>query len=260
MIETRILTQLLPQEFLTKNQKRLLMTKEGAIESQYEKETFITAAGKDVIVIGGGDTGTDCIGTSMRHRCKSVTNFELMPQPPGDRATDNPWPQWPRVYGVDYGHAEVQAVFGKDPREYSVMTKEFIGDEDGNLKALVTQDVEITDKGPKAVEGSEREWPADLVVLSMGFVAPEEYIVKELDLDVDQRSNIQAVYGDYRTSVEGVFAGGDCRRGQSLVVWAIHEGRGVADATNEYLQQKRITEESSASTHVGAFANLSSLS
>jgi len=245
-------------EFLTKNQKRLLMTKEGTLESQYEKENFITAW-KNVIVIGGGDTGTDCIGTSMRHRCKSVTNFELMPQPPPERAPDNPWPQWPRVFGVDYGHAEVQAVFGKDPRVYSVMTKEFIGDDEGNVKALVTQDVEITEKGPKAIEGSEREWPADLVVLSMGFVSPEDYIINELSLDVDQRDNIHAIHGDYRTSIEGVFAGGDCRRGQSLVVWAIHEGRGVADATNEYLLQKR-EDESPDPTKNSAFANLSSLS
>jgi len=244
-------------EFLTANQKRLLMTKEGTLESKWEKENFITAAGKDVIVIGGGDTGTDCIGTSMRHRCKSVTNFELMPQPPMSRAPDNPWPQWPRVFGVDYGHAEVQAVFGEDPRVYSVLTKEFIGDGNGNVKGLVTQDVEITDKGPKAIEGTEREWPADLVVLSMGFVSPESYIVEELGLDTDQRSNIQAVYGDFRTNVEGVFAGGDCRRGQSLVVWAINEGRGVADACNEYLQSIRTTDTSIAAGHV---QNLSSLS
>jgi len=103
-------------EFLTKNQKRLLMSVEGNIESQYSD--YVSAAGKDVIVIGGGDTGTDCIGTSMRHRCKSIVNFELMPRPPDGRSGDNPWPEWPRVYGVDYGHAEVQAVFGKDPREY----------------------------------------------------------------------------------------------------------------------------------------------
>jgi NADPH-dependent glutamate synthase beta subunit-like oxidoreductase len=246
------------QEFLTANQKKLLMTKEGTLESQWEKENWITAAGKDVIVIGGGDTGTDCIGTSMRHRCKSVVNFELMPQPPMERASDNPWPQWPRVYGVDYGHAEVMAVYGKDPRVFSVMTKEFIGDEDGNLKGLVTLDVEMTDKGPKAIEGSEREYPADLVVLSMGFVSPEDYIATELDLDLDQRNNIHAVYGDFRTNVEGVFAGGDCRRGQSLVVWAINEGRGTAEACDHYLEQKRI--DDSSSQFQGTFANLSSLS
>lgn len=245
-------------EFLTKNQKRLLMTKEGALESNWEKN-FITAAGKDVIVIGGGDTGTDCIGTSMRMRCKSVTNFELMPQPPMSRAPDNPWPQWPRVFGVDYGHAEVQAVFGRDPRVYSVMTSKFIGDDDGNVKALVTQDVEITPQGPRTIEGTEREWPCDLCILSMGFVSPEDYVVDGLGLDVDQRNNIHASYGDYRTSVEGVFAGGDCRRGQSLVVWAIHEGRGVADATNKYLMDMKDSIRSTPQK-VGAFHNLSSMS
>jgi NADPH-dependent glutamate synthase beta subunit-like oxidoreductase len=150
-------------------------------------------------------------------------------------------------------------VFGNDPREYSVLTKEFLGDENGNLRALVTQDVEITDKGPKAIEGSEREWPTDLCVLSMGFVSPEDYVTEELGLDVDQRNNIHAVYGDYRTSVEGVFAGGDCRRGQSLVVWAIHEGRGLAESCDVYLQQKR-EDETIASQSSGAFANLSSMS
>ena len=247
------------KEFLTANQKKLLLTKEGRLESQWEKENWITAEGKDVIVIGGGDTGTDCIGTSMRHRCKSVTNFELMPQPPMERASDNPWPQWPRVFGIDYGHAEVRAATGNDPRVYSVMTKELVGDDDGNVKGLITQDVEMTSTGPKAIEDSEREWPADLVVLSMGFLSPEAYVTEELGLDVDQRNNIQAVYGDFRTSVEGVFAGGDCRRGQSLVVWAINEGRGTAEACDQYLQQKRFDDVDSSQI-TGAFANLSSLS
>jgi NAD(P)H-dependent glutamate synthase small subunit len=246
-------------EFLTANQKKLLMTKDGTLESQWERDNWINAAGKDVIVIGGGDTGTDCIGTSMRHRCKSVTNFELMPQPPMERAPDNPWPQWPRIFRTDYGHAEVAAATGKDPRVYSVMTKEFIGDEEGNVKALITQDVEMTDKGPKAIEGSEREWPADLVVLSMGFVSPEQYVTEELGLDVDQRNNIHAVYGDFRTNMEGVFAGGDCRRGQSLVVWAINEGRGMAASCDQYLELKRMDDSATAQAQ-SAFANLSSLS
>merc|ERR1711988_1182125 len=143
-------------EFLTKNQKRLLMTAGGELESSWAKpaDKWITAEGKNVIVIGGGDTGTDCIGTSMRHRCKSIVNFELMPEPPVARAENNPWPEWPKVFGVDYGHAEVTAVFGEDPREYSVMTKEFIGDDEGNVKALVTVDVEVTAEGVKAVPGS----------------------------------------------------------------------------------------------------------
>ena len=134
-------------EFLTKNQKRLLMTADGGLESNWGKpgtsDQFVTAEGKDVIVIGGGDTGTDCIGTSMRHRCKSIVNFELMPMPPDERAADNPWPEWPRVFGVDYGHAEVRAVFGEDPRSYSLMTKEFQMDDEGKLKSLTTVDVEV---------------------------------------------------------------------------------------------------------------------
>ena len=139
------------------------------------------------------------------------------------------------------------------------MTKEFLGDDEGNLRALVTQDVEITNKGPKAIEGSEREWKTDLTVLSMGFISPEAYVVEELGLDVDQRNNIHAVYGDFRTSTEGVFAGGDCMRGQSLVVWAINEGRGLAESCNNYLLQKR-EDETAASRTSSAFANLSSMS
>uniref|UniRef100_A0A7S2HN51 Glutamate synthase n=1 Tax=Octactis speculum TaxID=3111310 RepID=A0A7S2HN51_9STRA len=225
-------------EFLTKNQKRLFLTRDGELPSNWAKHKFITAEGKDVIVIGGGDTGTDCIGTSMRHKCKSIVNLELMPRPPDERADSNPWPEWPRVYGVDYGHAEVQAVFGEDPRTYAVLTKEFLKNDEGAVRALVTQDVEIVDGQVKPIEGSEKELPCDLVILSMGFLNPEHKITDALDLDVDQRNNILAEYGDYRTSMEGVFSAGDCRRGQSLVVWAINEGRGVADSVDMYLQSK----------------------
>lgn len=228
-------------EFLTKNQKRLLMTQSGNLESGWDK-SFISAEGKDVIVIGGGDTGTDCIGTSVRHRCKSIVNFELMPRPPDQRALANPWPQWPRVFGMDYGHAEVMAVFGDDPRTYSVLTTKFNG-ESGTVKSLVTQEVKITPTGPQKIPGTEKEWPADLVILAMGFVSPEQAINKQLGLEVDQRNNIHAEYGDYRTNIEGVFAAGDCRRGQSLVVWAINEGRGVADKCHQFLVNKAKQEE-----------------
>jgi glutamate synthase (NADPH/NADH) small chain len=220
-------------EFLTKNQKRLMMTKTGTIESGWD-QSFISAEGKDVVIIGGGDTGTDCIGTSVRHRCRSIVNFELMPRPPDARAPSNPWPQWPRIYGLDYGHAEVLTLFGKDPRQYSVLTTEFRGEE-GQVKSLVTNDVRLTANGPVKIPGTEREWPADLVVISMGFVSPEDTLHKQLQLQLDSRQNIYAEYGDYQTSVKGVFAAGDCRRGQSLVVWAINEGRGVAAKCNEYL-------------------------
>jgi glutamate synthase (NADPH/NADH) small chain len=224
-------------EFLTKNQKRLLMTQDGRLESNWDSQ-FVTAEGKDVIVIGGGDTGTDCIGTSMRHRCRSLVNFELLPRPPDSRAPGNPWPQWPKVFGVDYGHGEVRAVFGKDPRVYSVMTTKFMGDAEGNVTGLQTVNVEVTPEGIKPVPGTEKEWPAQLVVLAMGFVSPEHHISQSLGLQLDQRENIHAPYGEYQTNVEGVFAAGDCRRGQSLVVWAINEGRGVATAVDDFLAVK----------------------
>jgi len=232
-------------EFLTKNQKRLMMTADGNLTSNWAAgdAQFISAEGKDVIVIGGGDTGTDCIGTSMRHRCKSIVNFELMPRPPDARAPGNPWPEWPRVFGVDYGHAEVSAVFGEDPRKYSVMTKEFSMDESGNLTGLTTTEVEVGPDGVKPVPGSEKHWPCDLVILAMGFVSPEQEIIQSLNVDVDQRNNVHAEYGDFRTSAEGVFAAGDCRRGQSLVVWAINEGRGAADAAHAHLLSLGLREE-----------------
>ena len=204
---------------------------------QFAAPGYGSSEGKDVIVIGGGDTGTDCIGTSVRHRCKSVVNFEVMARPPDSRSPNNPWPQWPRVFGRDYGHSEVIAVFGDDPRRYSVLASEFRG-EGGVIKSLITHDVEVTSSGIKKLPGTEKEWNADLVILAMGFVSPEQGMAQTLGLEVDQRNNIHAEYGDYRTSVEGIFAAGDCRRGQSLVVWAINEGRGVADACNTFLVQK----------------------
>ena len=161
-----------------------------------------------------------------------------MPRPPDSRAATNPWPQWPRVFGVDYGHAEVVAVFGQDPRTFGVATVEFRG-ENGQLKSLVTQNIEITPTGPQKIAGTEKEWPCDLVILSMGFVSPDPTISSQLNLELDQRNNIHANYNDYRTSVEGVFAAGDCRRGQSLVVWAINEGRGVADKCHQFLMERQ---------------------
>ncbi len=244
-------------EFLTKNQKRLLLTKEGRIVSNWS-QSFVTAEGKDVIVIGGGDTGTDCIGTSMRHRCRSIVNFELLPQPPDTRAPENPWPQWPKVFGVDYGHGEVRAVFGKDPREYSILTTKFLGDKNGNVEGLETTNVEVTPDGVHPIPGTEKKWPAELVILAMGFVSPEHYITESLGLNLDQRDNIHAPYGDYRTNVEGVFAAGDCRRGQSLVVWAINEGRGVSNAVDNYL--KTLTQhEHQHDFHDQGFASLQAM-
>ena len=225
-------------EFLTANQKRLLMTRDGTLDSAWDKNSFVTAEGRDVIVIGGGDTGTDCIGTSMRHRCKSIVNFELMAQPPESRSPTNPWPEWPKVYGVDYGHDEVRAVFGKDPREYGVITTEFVLNDDKTVKAVRTSDAVLGPKGVQVLPNTEREFPADLVILAMGFVSPEQTIADQLGLDLDKRNNIHAEYGDYHTNLDGVFAAGDCRRGQSLVVWAIHEGRQAAAKCDAFLQKR----------------------
>ncbi len=223
-------------EFLTKNTKSLL-------DSEHKDERYISAKDKNVIVIGGGDTGTDCIGTSLRHGCKSMVNFELLPQPPEQRAEDNPWPQWPRIFRVDYGHEEAAKRDGKDPREYCILSKEFIVDDKGQLAGVKTINVEWNkdDSGRfqmKEIEGTEKTWDAELITLAMGFLGPEQTAVDMMQLEKDARSNIKAEYGSFKTNVEGVFAEGDCRRGQSLVVWAINEGRGAADAINEYLFNK----------------------
>jgi NAD(P)H-dependent glutamate synthase small subunit len=199
----------------------------------------INAKDKNVIVIGGGDTGTDCIGTSLRHGCKSLVNFELLSKPPVQRAEDNPWPQWPRTYRQDYGHEEAQAQFGQDPRQFSILSKEFIDDGQGNVAGVKTVDIDWskpTDKAPfSEVPGSERTWEAELVLLSMGFLGPEQYLAEQLNIQTTERSNFDAEFGSFRTSDAKVFTAGDCRRGQSLIVWAIAEGRGAARAVDEHL-------------------------
>jgi glutamate synthase (NADPH) small chain len=202
--------------------------------------TPITAKGKDVLVLGGGDTGTDCVGTSMRQGCKSLTQLEILAVPPMDRAEDNPWPEWPKVYKMDYGQEEAAAKFGADPRLYLTTVKRFNGDPQGNLASVVTVNIrwEKNDKGqfiPVEQPGSEKEHPAQLVLLAMGFLGPEQGLLKDLKVDIDARSNVKAEYGKYGTSVPGVFAAGDARRGQSLVVWAINEGRGAARECDRWL-------------------------
>ncbi len=203
----------------------------------------IHARGKDVVVIGGGDTGTDCVGTAIRQGCRSLVQVEIMPRPPLDRAADNPWPEWPKVYKLDYGQEEAAAKFGDDPRVYLTTVKEFVGDAQARLDALVTVEVkwERNDKGqfiPVDVPGTVQKRPAQLALLAMGFLGPEQSLMKELDLECDARGNVKAEYGQYATSVKGVFSAGDCRRGQSLVVWAINEGRGAARECDRYLMGK----------------------
>ena len=219
-------------EFLTANTKAVL--------NGDASKAAIYAGGKDVVVIGGGDTGTDCVGTSMRHGCKSLLQIEILPKPPGERAADNPWPEWPKTYKLDYGQEEAAAKFGADPRIYVTTVKKFIGDAQGNVKELVTVEIKWgkNDKGqfvPTEVPGTEKTRPAQLVLLAMGFLGPEQPLIKELNLETDPRSNIKAEHEKYTTSIKGVFAAGDCRRGQSLVVWAINEGRGAARECDRYL-------------------------
>ena len=218
----------LAMEFLTKNTKSLL-------DSNHQDGEYISAKDKDVIVIGGGDTGNDCLGTSLRHGCKSLTNFEILPELPKERLDNNPWPIFPRVYKVDYGHEESREVFGKDPREYSVSGKEFLRDENGKLIGIKTVKV---DKDFKEIKGTEQTWKADLIFLAMGFLGPEDYLNKKLKLDLDERSNFKAEHNIHQTSHPKVFAAGDCRRGQSLVVWAINEGRAAAREIDKKIMGK----------------------
>jgi NAD(P)H-dependent glutamate synthase small subunit len=222
----------LAMEFLTANTKNLL--DQGSNDGH-----FLSAAGKHVVVIGGGDTGADCIGTSLRHGCKSMVNFEILDRPPNERAPNNPWPQWPRIYRTDYAHQESAAKFGADPRTFAVNTVAYLDDGHGNVKGVKTIDVEWKHidgrMQMKPVEGSERTWPADLVLLALGFRGPEQYISQLLGLEHDERTNYKAAYGKFATSSPKVFACGDCRRGQSLVVWAINEGRGAARAIDIFL-------------------------
>ncbi len=222
----------LAMEYLTGNTKALL---DGGPD-----QAPIHARDRDVVVIGGGDTGTDCVGSAVRQGCRSVTQIEIMPRPPDERAADNPWPEWPKVYRMDYGQEEAAARFGGDPRTYSTTVKRFIAGADGRLGAIETVVVRWEQGAtgqftPVELPGTTKQLPAQLALLAMGFLGPEQSLPKELGAALDARGNVQAEYGKYQTSVKGVFAAGDCRRGQSLVVWAINEGRGAARECDRFL-------------------------
>jgi glutamate synthase (NADPH) small chain len=222
-------------DFLTKNTRSLL-------DSGLSDGRYISAAGRDVVVIGGGDTGTDCVGTSIRHGARSITQFEILPRPPDRRAADNPWPQWPKVHRTDYGQEEAAEIFGHDPRIFGVSTKRFVGDAQGRVKELHTVQVEwVRDPngrfGPSEIPGTERMVKADLVLLALGFTGPERTgVLTELGARLDDRGNVWTD-DEKMTSVPGVFAAGDAARGQSLVVWAIHEGRRAARGVDRFLMQ-----------------------
>jgi glutamate synthase (NADPH/NADH) small chain len=222
----------LAMEYLTANTQALL--------GQGPDSAPIHAKAKDVIVVGGGDTGTDCVGSALRQGCKSVTQIEIMPRPPEERAADNPWPEWPKVYKMDYGQEEAAARFGGDPRTYMTTVKRCIAGADGKLAALETVQIRWEKNAagqfaPVELPETLKQVPAQLVLLAMGFTGPEQALPKELGTALDARGNVQAEYGKYATSVKGVFAAGDCRRGQSLVVWAINEGRGAARECDRFL-------------------------
>ena len=218
-------------EFLGANTRSLLNT--GGTDA-----TPINAAGKHVVVIGGGDTGCDCLGTSLRHGCSGLVNFELLPKPPTERTDEFPWPTYPKLLKLDYGHEEALERFGRDPREYSVLTKEFLGTD--RVEAVETVRVAWTrDETGRyrmsEIAGSEETFKADLVLLAMGFIGPETALLKDFEVATTAQGTVEAQYGRFTTSREGIFSAGDMRRGQSLVVWAINEGRGAAREIDRYL-------------------------
>jgi len=221
-------------EFLTANTKHQLDHGfDGSIPA-------LNAKGKHVVVIGGGDTGTDCVGTSLRQGCASVIQLEILPQPPLERAANNPWPEWPKVYKMDYGQEEAALVQGADPRSYLVQTRRFIKDAKGNLEGLEIYQIKWgkDDQGrfvPQEVPGTTRTIPCQLSLLALGFLGPEQDIIKNFAVETDPRSNVKAEHGKFTTNLPGVFAAGDMRRGQSLVVWAINEGRGAARECDRHL-------------------------
>ena len=230
-------------DFLHGNTKNML-DQTNPVNAGAVHKPFISAEGKDIVIIGGGDTGTDCVGTSLRHQCNSVAQLEILEKPPVQRAANNPWPEWPKVYKLDYGQEEYKEIYGNDPRIFAITAKRFVGDEAGNVKEVHTVGVEwVKDNGrfmPREIPGTEKVIPAQLVLLAMGFLGPDETILGSLAVERDERSNIKTSAGKFSTNLPGVFAAGDMRRGQSLVVWAINEGRGAARECDAYLRSLQV--------------------
>ena len=221
----------------------LKSTTKALLNEEYEKGNFISAKGKKVVVVGGGDTGNDCVGTCIRHGCESVIQLEMMPKLPDQRAENNPWPQWPRVCKTDYGQEEAIAVFGSDPRIYQTTVTKLISDENGNLTAIEVVSLESKrDENSgrmimSPIEGSNRIIEADLLLIAAGFLGSSPYVTKAFGVDTNARTNVATEDGKYATNVDKVFTAGDMHRGQSLVVWAIAEGRAAAKEVDKYLMQ-----------------------
>ena len=221
-------------DFLKANTKSLL-------DSEFADKAYVDTKDKDVVIIGGGDTGNDCVGTAIRHGAKSVTQIEMMPKAPDTRAQDNPWPEWPKVCKTDYGQQEAIAVYGHDPRIYESTVKEFVKDKDGKLAAVKIvklsweKDEAAGRMNMKEVPGSEETLPADIVLIAAGFLGAQSYVAKAFGVELNQRTNVKTEAGQYQTDRENVFVTGDMHRGQSLVVWAIREGREAAKAVDESL-------------------------
>jgi NADPH-dependent glutamate synthase beta subunit-like oxidoreductase len=228
-------------EFLTQHTKSLL-------NSSLSDNAYIDTKNKNVIVIGGGDTGTDCIATAIRQGCKSIVNIELLPKPPQFRDKSNPWPLWPNILRTDYGHEEAIAIFGDDPRVYETSSNSFIDNGNGEVLGLESQSVAWNKKNGqwsmKKIKGTETQWDADIVLLAMGFSGPEKDLPEKFGVDLNKQTNIAASYESFATNKTGIFSAGDCRRGQSLVVWAMNEGRGAALAINTFLQNKKVRQQS----------------
>lgn len=219
----------------------LKSTTKSLLDSNLQDKAYINAKGKRVVVIGGGDTGNDCVGTVIRHGCASVLQLEMMPKPPENRAENNSWPEWPRVLKTDYGQEEAAAVFGNDPRVYQTTVKEFKKDKSGNLTGVVTisleqkRDVKTGKITMEPLTGSEKSIPADMVLIAAGFLGAQSYVAEAFGVKTDERGNVETAKGKYQTNAEKIFVAGDMRRGQSLVVWAIREGREAAKEVDERL-------------------------
>lgn len=219
-------------DFLTRSTKHVLTGR---------KDGWVDTKGKNVVVIGGGDTGNDCVGTAVRQGAKSVVQIEMMPKLPDERAANNPWPEWPRVCKTDYGQEEAIAVFGKDPRIYQATVKEFIADKNGKLKKVKLvklepkKDAKTGRLNMVEIPGSEFEISADYVLIAAGFLGTQDYVAKAFGVKLNARTNVETAEGSYKTSVDKVFTAGDMHRGQSLVVWGINEGRHVAREVDEFL-------------------------